>query len=77
MLYEVITQNVFFISVYNKPDGEVANSTKINFLPSLISKYELNDKEQNDRSYTLAAFIEYNLSKHEDTNQHILRNNFV
>lgn len=32
----------------------------------------LNDKEQYDRSYTLAAFIEHNLSKHEDTNQHIL-----
>jgi len=78
---EQTTQNVFYLSVYNKPNGDVSNSSKINFLPSLISKYELNDKQNlkfaASKTYTLPQFKEKVGILYEDVAQAYLGNRYL
>jgi len=58
---EQLTQNTFYITT-TEPDGDNSDYTKFNILPSLISKYTLNDKQNlkfsASKTYTLPQFKE-------------------
>ncbi|MBB4801267.1 outer membrane receptor protein involved in Fe transport [Flavobacterium nitrogenifigens] len=58
---EQLTQNVFYITT-TVPGGDNSNDSKFNILPSLISKYTLNDKQNlkfsASKTYTLPQFKE-------------------
>ncbi|MFD1601180.1 TonB-dependent receptor domain-containing protein [Flavobacterium artemisiae] len=58
---EQLTQNVFYITT-TVPGGDNSNDSKFNILPSLISKYSLNDKQNlkfsASKTYTLPQFKE-------------------
>ncbi|WKL46283.1 TonB-dependent receptor [Flavobacterium pectinovorum] len=58
---EQLTQNVFYITT-TVPSGDSSNDSKFNILPSLISKYTLNDKQNlkfsASKTYTLPQFKE-------------------
>jgi outer membrane receptor protein involved in Fe transport len=58
---EQLTQNVFFVTT-TVPGGGNSNDSKFNILPSLISKYTLNEKQNlkfsASKTYTLPQFKE-------------------
>ncbi|MFH7018975.1 TonB-dependent receptor domain-containing protein [Flavobacterium sp. FlaQc-47] len=58
---EQLNQNVFYITT-TVPGGDSSNDSKFNILPSLISKYTLNDKQNlkfsASKTYTLPQFKE-------------------
>lgn len=58
---EQVTQNVFYITT-TVPGGDSSNDSKFNILPSLISKYTLNDRQNlkfsASKTYTLPQFKE-------------------
>nr|WP_294787115.1 TonB-dependent receptor [uncultured Flavobacterium sp.] len=59
--FEQLTQNVFYVTT-TVLDGEDSNYSKFNILPSLISKYTLNEKQNlkfsASKTYTLPQFKE-------------------
>ena len=69
---EQTTQNVSFYSAV-KPNGQTANDSKTNILPSLISKYKVNDKQNIkfafSKTYTLPQFKEKVEIVYEDVAQ--------
>lgn len=74
---ENTVQNISFYSTL-KPNGQTSNSSKTNFLPSLISKYKLSD-DQNikfsmSKTYTLPQFKEKVEILYEDVTQAYIGN---
>lgn len=69
---EQTTQNVSFYSTI-KPSGDSSDSSKFNILPSLISKYTLNDRQNlkfsASKTYTLPQFKEQVEIMYEDVAQ--------
>ncbi len=69
---EQTTQDVSFYTILN-PNGDTSNYSQVNILPSLISKYKLNDKQNLkfafSKTYTLPQFKEKVPIAYEDVAQ--------
>lgn len=70
--FEQLDQNVYFITSL-APSGDNSNYSPVNFLPSLITKYKLNDKQNlkfaASKTYTLPQFKEKVKLLFQDVNQ--------
>ncbi|MFH7014406.1 TonB-dependent receptor domain-containing protein [Flavobacterium sp. FlaQc-52] len=70
--FEKLTQDVFYVTT-TVPDGDNSNYSKFNILPSLISKYTLNEKQNlkfsASKTYTLPQFKEKVPILYEDVAQ--------